>query len=1059
MNEFEQLTSLLSATKETKRLERLEKRLNDVSQRSQEIAAILPTALRVLPDMADFTSALQSPLESSLKELLQHDPHSFVEGILPLMGPILHKTTAETIQPIKEALQAQQTHLSDLEKYQDSFEKGFVHQQKLHRSLDKHLNEFELTYINQFNQLQNLLQTQQTQLSDFEQYLDNLEKVSVNQRMQLGNFEQAQQVELQEIKKYLKTLKQTHINQETQLSALEQYLNKLEKVQVNQYQQLKEVNQRHHEAAKKAQINQQGLYRSLNKQIKLVFQALKTNINTLDKHVNSLEQTQVLPSQVNDLLKRFELCEQSVMRYEQLENRLNSSKQRALEIAKILPKAIDYASQQATQPAILAKDQELTDSLRGPVEMCLKESIRQDTSTLAQSLFPVIGPMIRKYINEAFKVLLQEINTTLERTFSVQRLAWRMQALRSGRPYSEIVLTNTFIYRVEQVFLIHRESGLLIHHANIDNIEIGDSDAVSAMLTAIQDFIRDSFSSGKNEELNSVEVGDCTVWLERGPYAVLACVIRGIAPLSLRESMSQLIEFIHAQSSELLENFSGDNTPLQSCLPLLENALQSEEKKKAMPRLFSPQLFVVFIIILLALAGWGYHYFEYQQRLNHYITALHETPGIVVLSSESKAGKLEIQGMRDPLAEEPQEIARRFKLNDNDVVFKARTYQDLNSLFVEKRLLHWLKPPPTVQMSLKGRSLYLSGHADQAWIDKVNNSIGMIAGLTEVVTDKLINTEIQFKAFLKTLDNTPGIMVVSSSHENGQRFVTGMRDPLADAPEEIAQQNKISDVNMRWTPYQDLTPQFIEKRVRLRLVPPSTVEIRLVEDTLHLSGHAQKTWIDKAINNAPSIAGINRVEIKQLVDTDSFLLLQVQRTLKPPESVTLSVHNSVLRVIGQVNSATFQTLQQRIQAFQNSQKELAGIETSGLVDIEHEMRVLVQSVKNQKIYFYEDSTKLTSEQETALAKLLKDLQHLLTLGQMLNQIVELQITGNTDGLGTELYNQQLSQRRAEVIINWLEEQGIKKHFLTIIPPSKIRFGETRPNPRYRNVNFSVITYQ
>ena len=104
MNEFEQLTSLLSATKETKRLERLEKRLNDVSQRSQEIAAILPTALRVLPDMADFTSALQSPLESSLKELLQHDPHSFVEGILPLMGPILHKTTAETIQPIKEAI-------------------------------------------------------------------------------------------------------------------------------------------------------------------------------------------------------------------------------------------------------------------------------------------------------------------------------------------------------------------------------------------------------------------------------------------------------------------------------------------------------------------------------------------------------------------------------------------------------------------------------------------------------------------------------------------------------------------------------------------------------------------------------------------------------------------------------------------------------------------------------------------------------------------------------------------------------------------------------------------
>jgi len=301
--------------------------------------------------------------------------------------------------------------------------------------------------------------------------------------------------------------------------------------------------------------------------------------------------------------------------------------------------------------------------------------------------------------------------------------------------------------------------------------------------------------------------------------------------------------------------------------------------------------------------------------------------------------------------------------------------------------------------------------------------------------------------------------VVSSGHENGQRFITGMRDPLADAPESIAQQKQISDVIMRWTHYQDLTPQFIEQRVRLRLVPPSTVKLRLEDDTLHLSGYAQKTWIDKAIKQGTTVTGINQVEMKQLADTDHFLLVQAQRELRPPESVTLSVHDRVLQITGRVNSATFETLQQRIQAFQNSQKELAGIETSGLVDIEHEMRVLVQSINNQKIYFYEDSTEFTSGQETALAKLLKELQHLLTLGQMLNQVVELQITGNTDGLGTKLYNQQLSQRRAEMVINWLKEQGIKKHFLRIIPPSKIHFGETRPNPHYRNVSFSVITYQ
>jgi outer membrane protein OmpA-like peptidoglycan-associated protein len=1059
MDEFEQLASLLGSSQEKRRLERLEKRLDDVYQRSQEIAAILPSALRALPDPDDFTSALQSPLENGVKTFLQDDPHNFIEAILPSMRPILAQNTAEIIQPIKESLEAQKTDISNLEKYLDNFEKGFVQQQKQHSFLDKHLNEFELTSVNQINQLQIVLQTQQAQLSDFEEYLGKLEKVSVNQGIQLGNFEQSQQAELREVKKSFETFKQAHINQQTQLTALEQYLKKLENLQVNQYKGLKELNQQHHEALKKTQINQQGLSHSLNKQIKLVFQALKTNINTLEKQVNKLEHTQVSPSQIADLLNRMKQCEEGVNSYQRLENQFNSAEQRAKEVAKILPKAIDYASQQElTQQAALTED-ELTESLRVPVELCLKESIRQDTSALAQSLFPVIGPMIRKYINEAFKALVQEINTTLERTFSVQRLTWRLQALRSGRPYSEIVLSNTFVYRVEQVFLIHRESGLLIHHAHVDNIEMGDSDAVSAMLTAIQDFIRDSFSSGKNEELNSAEVGDCTVWLERGPHAVLACVIRGIAPLSLRATMSHSIERIHAQSSGLLEEFSGDNTPLEPCLPVLENALQSEVKKNVRPRLFSPQFFVVVLVILLALSGWGYHYFEYQQRLDNYILALDDTPGIVVVSTESRGNKLVIQGMRDPLAEEPQEIARRFKLNENDVVFKGRSYQDLDIIFVEKRVQSGLNPPNSVQMSLKGRRLYLSGHAPQAWIDKVNNSVTMIAGLNEVITSDLINTEVQFKAFVKALDNTPGIIVVSSGYEKGQRFISGMRDPLAEEPEKIAQEKQITDVVMRWTHYQDLTPQFIEKRVRLRLTPPSTVEMRFSGDTLSFIGYAKKTWIDKAIKQGTTVTGVNQLDIQQLVDTDDFLLRQAQGKLRPPKGVTLKVHDGVLQITGGVNSAAFHSLQQRIQTFQNSQKELTGVEISQLVDIEYEMQSLAQSIKKQKIYFYEDSIDFTSEQETALGKLLKKLKNLITLGEMLNKIVELHVTGNTDGLGTQLYNQQLSQRRAEVVIDWLKKQGITEDILTIIPPKIIRFGETQPNATYRNVTFKVIIYQ
>ncbi len=52
---------------------------------------------------------------------------------------------------------------------------------------------------------------------------------------------------------------------------------------------------------------------------------------------------------------------------------------------------------------------------------------------------------------------------------------------------------------------------------------------------------------------------------------------------------------------------------------------------------------------------------------------LHDTPGIIVVSTEQHNGKLIVHGLRDPLAVDPQEIARRFKLDDDEVFFFSRT--------------------------------------------------------------------------------------------------------------------------------------------------------------------------------------------------------------------------------------------------------------------------------------------------------------------------------------------------------------------------------------------------
>ena len=54
-------------------------------------------------------------------------------------------------------------------------------------------------------------------------------------------------------------------------------------------------------------------------------------------------------------------------------------------------------------------------------------------------------------------------------------LKWRFEAWRTGRPFAEIVLLKTLVYRVDQVFLIHKETGLLLQHVVADEVRAKDA--------------------------------------------------------------------------------------------------------------------------------------------------------------------------------------------------------------------------------------------------------------------------------------------------------------------------------------------------------------------------------------------------------------------------------------------------------------------------------------------------------------------------------------------------------------------------------------------------------
>jgi hypothetical protein len=247
-----------------------------------------------------------------------------------------------------------------------------------------------------------------------------------------------------------------------------------------------------------------------------------------------------------------------------LRERLDNPEIRASEISNVLAEAVLIRA---------SKDKKLALALLPTIEDVIRDSVKRDPQFLATAIFPIIGPAIRKAISESIRSMMQSFNEALEYSVSWKGLMWRWESIRTGRPFSEVVLMHTLIYRVEQVFLIHGATGLVIQHVAADDVVVRDEDMVSGMLTAIQDFVKDSFGITEGQALQSMHVGDLTIWIEKGACTVLAAVIRGNPPEDLRIVLEEAIEKIEFEQRQALTSFKGDSAPFLVIRPHLESCL------------------------------------------------------------------------------------------------------------------------------------------------------------------------------------------------------------------------------------------------------------------------------------------------------------------------------------------------------------------------------------------------------------------------------------------------------------------------------------------------------
>ena len=399
-----------------------------------------------------------------------------------------------------------------------------------------------------------------------------------------------------------------------------------------------------------------------------------------------------------------------------------------------LDELADRVEQVAVTPQMLAdqlpeaialrtsRDRQLGRVLAPTVEAALRESIRRNPRDIASAIFPVLGPAIRKAIAETMAALVRSINSAVEHSLSVQGIQWRIEAWRTGVRYADVVIKHALVYRVEQVFLIHAETGLLLAHVTAPDLNVPDADLISGMLTAIQDFVRDSFRPAEGGTLSAFTVGEHTVHVEAGPGALLAGVIRGQCPEAVPLRLQRTLEQIHLEYATQLGDFEGDALPFASAAPLLEENLEtvlSTDRGTARAPLLwlrwaIPLAALALVAVGLATASW--------LRWRRAVRVIGAEPGFVLVDASRSWRRWHFRGLKDPMARDPRVVLTAAGLAPPTIAGEWKPYLSLDSAMVVARARQALAAPTSATTELAGDTLRFAGSASIDWLGKARDA-------------------------------------------------------------------------------------------------------------------------------------------------------------------------------------------------------------------------------------------------------------------------------------------------------------------------------------------------
>ena len=609
-----------------------------------------------------------------------------------------------------------------------------------------------------------------------------------------------------------------------------------------------------------------------------------------------------------------------------LHGRLDDPERRAREVSSVLPQAAKLSS---------ARNGELSRALQPVVGDSVRESIKSKPQFFIEAFHPIIGPIVRRSIAESLRGLMQSLNRSLEHTFSWQGLKWRLEAWRTGRSFAEVVLLRSLVYRVEQIFLIHRETSLLLLHVSADAKGGDDSDMIASMLSAIQDFTRDSFQV--TGALENFRIGELEVWIRPGRDAYLAATIRGEAPVELRTALDETLESAHTLHGSALAAFTGDAAAFEPLRPELEACLHAQYKQTDAATARTTKAYLAVGAAVAMLVAAGLVFLRAERRWNDFLHHLSAEPGIALTNTRRGwFSASQVAGLRDPLAADPGPLARKAGIDPQRIRFDWKQYLALDATSLRRRFEQRFGVPAGAAVAVAGRALEVSGSAPYEWLETVRQGWPQIPGidsLSERAVQVTFNPELVLARFRTAFPPPPEVTARvdgETLHLSGKaayEWIAPVREGATRLPGIAALDDR--EVKVAFD------PALVLQRFESRFGLPDSVNAGVADGVLTVAGEASHAWLTRVRKGATTVPGITTLNESQLVDLDQTAFTQSKSVIE---------NAFIYFLVAKVNFATegfaaLSRLPDEIRRCQTAAKRLGG-------DINVEIRGSTDAVGN-----------------------------------------------------------------------------------------------------------------